>query len=161
MKQIIRNDTARKLKTELRMVGLLQITARPSARRLLSFTASYTITATSLQESKRIETSLSLDDLNTILSTASGGTITATNLAVSRSYDTSTEDTQIVATTNNTFALFVLLGTIGSILFLFAMCGAYWGWERHKNKSHVVVDGAFFDVSYSDYCKICSPQVLK
>ena len=88
MKQIIRIETARNLNIKLRMVGLLQITSRPSARRLLSFTASFTITAVSMEESKLIEKNPSIDNLNTILSTASGGTITATNLVISRSYDT-------------------------------------------------------------------------
>jgi len=161
MKQIIRNETARNLNIEHRMVGLLQIASRPSVRRLLSLTASSTITTTSLQESKRIETSLSLDVLNTILGTASGGTVTATNLVISRSYNTFTEDTTVVVTTNSSFAFFVLLGTIGSTVFLLAVSAAYWGWERHKNKSLLVVNGAVFDVAYSDYCRVYSPQVVE
>ena len=161
MKQIIRNETVRKLKIELRMVGLLQITSRPSARRLLSFTASFTITAVSLQESKLIETHLSIDNLNNILSTASGGTITATDLVISRLYDTPKKDTKIVATSEDSLALYVVLETVGCILLLLAVYGAYCVWEMHKKNYPVKFRGADFDVSYSDYCKICSLQVVK
>jgi len=154
MKQIIRNETARNLNIELRMVGLLQITSRPSARRLLSFTASFTITAVSMEESKLIEKNPSIDNLNTILSTASGGTITATNLVISRSYDMPKEDTKIVATSEHSLALHVVLGTVGFILLLLAVYGAYCFGERRNTKPPLPVREGTFDVSYSDSRKI-------
>jgi len=154
MKQIIRNETARNLNIELRMVGLLQITSRPSARRLLSFTASFTITAVSMEESKLIEKNLSIDNLNTILSTASGGTITATNLVISRSYDTPKEDTKIAATSEDSLAMHVAIGTVGFILLLLAVYGAYCFWKRRNPITPIPVRAGKFDVSHYDYRQI-------
>jgi len=154
MKQIIRIETARNLNIELRMVGLLQVTSRPSARRLLSFTASFTITAVSIEESKLIEKNLSIDNLNTILSTASGGTITATNLVISRSYDTPKEDTKTAATSGDSLALHVVIVIVGFILSLLAVYGAYSFWKKSNTKPPIPVRDATFDVSYYDYRQI-------
>jgi len=147
----IRNETAVYLNTSIEMVGLLQTENYFDAAIIR---ASFVVSSFSKYASRQVESSLTVQTLNRVLSRVTNGTITATNLVVSRKYaeDESSKQNTVVRD---------LMGSLAGVFgFVFIVIVVYIIVNRNKIEKSPGTLGASFDVSSVQYCSVCSHVVV-
>jgi len=160
LKNDIRNETSKQMNIDISRIGLLHIAESVNKmRRLMSIQVSYTITSTELSERKTIESGISLEKLNSILSTASNNTLLATDIQIKTIIiseeipDVTLTIVGTVETKDDTIMIVVICVAVA----VTAIIGILFNYFRKRLPVTNLKGGEFNILDNShEYCPVCS-----
>ena len=156
LKNNIRNETSKQMNIDISRIGLLDIAESVNKmRRLMSIQVSYTITSTELSETKTIESSISLEKLNSILSTASNNTLLATDIQI-KTIIISEEipDVTLTIVTKDATIMIVVICVAVAVTAIVGILSIYF----RKRLPVTKLKGGEFNIldDSHEYCPVCS-----
>jgi len=158
----IRNEVSTQMNIDISRVGQLQISqSQPPRRRLMSTQVSYTITSNSLAESNAVESSTSIETLNSILSRASNKTLSASDVEIETKMITPTPtppDVPVVESVEAGANITIIIAAVCvGVFVLIAVVVCFIVFRKRLPNKNLNVDGGNYNiVDAQEYCPVCS-----